>query len=146
MPFVIDLSRDIAAPAAVVWKVITDLDAYGEWNPFVVRCRSTLEPGQPIQMWVRLLPFVQYQAETVFEHVPLDHLCYGVAPARWNPMRSRRCHEIREAGAATTRYRSYFELSGAGEPIVRLLLGARLQKGFRAMTDALQKRAELMAA
>ena len=27
---------DIAAPVAVVWDVVTDLDRYGEWNPFVV--------------------------------------------------------------------------------------------------------------
>src|SRR6187455_2803710 len=117
MSFVIDLSRDIAAPPAVVWDVITNLDAYGQWNPFVVRCRSDLEPGRPIEMWVRLFPFAQYQAETVFEHVPLDHICYGVAARRRNPIRSRRCHEIR-AGGDGTLYRSYFEMSGAAAPVV----------------------------
>ena len=27
-------SIDIAAPAAVVWNVLVDLDAFSAWNPF----------------------------------------------------------------------------------------------------------------
>lgn len=42
MPFVIDETLDVAAPPALVWRVVTDLPRYGEWNPFVVACRSTL--------------------------------------------------------------------------------------------------------
>ncbi len=33
-------------------EVITDFGAYGEWNPFVVGCSSTLEVGTPIDMRV----------------------------------------------------------------------------------------------
>ena len=143
MAFVIDLTREIAAPPEIVWRVITDLGAYGEWNTFVVRCESTLRPGDPIRMWVHVVPwFAQAQTEMVFEHVPLERLCYGVAAGRFGPIRSRRCHEIRAAAGGRTHYRSHFELAGVAHPIVRLLLGERLRKGFTSMTDALARRAE----
>ena len=58
---------DIAAPAAVVWQILTDLDKYGEWNPFCVHCTSTLEMGAAVNMSLvdyvnpgRLMPNVEY--------------------------------------------------------------------------------------
>ncbi|KAG5718496.1 hypothetical protein E4T56_gene4400, partial [Termitomyces sp. T112] len=41
---------DIAAPAAIVWQILTDLPRYGEWNPFCVHAQSTLEMGAPVHM------------------------------------------------------------------------------------------------
>ena len=38
---------EIQAPAAIVWEILADLDHYGEWNPFCVRCVSTLDLGAP---------------------------------------------------------------------------------------------------
>src|SRR3546814_14762853 len=37
-----------------VWEVIRDLSKYPEWNPFCIECRSTLQPGDPIDMKVKL--------------------------------------------------------------------------------------------
>lgn len=143
MAFVIDDVREIAAPAATVWDVVTDLAAYPEWNPFVVGCRSTLAVGAPIAMRVRLLPwFTQPQTETVLEHVPGQRLAYGLAGGTLGAVTSRRLHEVAALGVGRTRYRSHFELSGWLAGVVRALLGARLQRGFRAMTDAIQERAE----
>lgn len=143
MPFVIDDVREIAAPPATVWEVITDLPAYPEWNPFVVACRSTLVVGEPIAMRVRLLPwFTQPQTETVLEHVPGERLCYGLAGGTLGAITSRRSHELHALGPRRTRYRSHFELSGWLAGVVRALLGAHLERGFRAMTDAIQERAE----
>ena len=36
-------SVEIDAPLAVVWQAMLDTEAYGEWNPFVVR----VETAQP---------------------------------------------------------------------------------------------------
>src|SRR4051812_34036771 len=41
---------EIEAPAAIVWQVLTDMPRYGEWNPFCVGARSTLEMGAPVFM------------------------------------------------------------------------------------------------
>jgi hypothetical protein len=141
--FRIEETLEIDAPADVVWQVITDLPRYGEWNPFVVACRSTLVVGETIEMRVRIFSgLAQPQRETVLEHLPLERLCYGLPGGRLGALASRRCHELRAAGAGRTRYQSRFELSGFLSPVVRALLGARLERGFGAMTAALRRRAE----
>ena len=146
-PFVIEHRLDVAAPVAVVWRVVVDLAAYGEWNPFVVACRSTLEPGTPIEMRVRVVPwFAQVQRETVFEHVPGERLCYGLDGGFLGGVSSRRCHELAALDPGRTRYRSHFALSGRLGPLVRGLLGSRLQNGFGAMSHALRDRAERLQA
>lgn len=142
----IDHVREIEAPAARVWAVIAGLDAYPEWNPFVVACRSTLRVGDPIWMRVRIFRFfTQPQRETIFEHVAGRRLRYGLAPLPLGALTSDRSHEVEALGPDRTRYRSHFELRGWLAPLVRSLLGARLAHGFGAMTDAVAVRAESQA-
>ncbi len=143
----IEETLDVAAPPSVVWRVVTDLDRYAEWNPFVVACRSTLRVGDPIVMRVRVFTaFAQTQTETILAHVPGERLCYGIAGAALAGLASRRCHELESVGSDRTRYRSRFVLSGWLAPVVSGLLGARLERGFHAMTVALDRRAEAVSA
>jgi hypothetical protein len=37
---------DIQATPERVWEVLTDLAAYPEWNPFIVRAQGVVEPGR----------------------------------------------------------------------------------------------------
>ena len=37
---------DIDAPASVVWDVLTDLDAYADWNPFIVSASGMVATGE----------------------------------------------------------------------------------------------------
>ena len=146
MAFAIEHVVLIEAPAEQVWAVVSDLARYREWNPFVVSCVSTLVPGEPIAMRVRIfargaLP----QREQILEHEPGRWLCYGLPPSRIGALASRRSHEVSSAGAARTRYVSHFELSGWLAPLVQWLLGARLRAGFGAMSAALKARAEALA-
>ena len=48
-------SASIDAPLDVVWAVMLDTAAYGEWNPFVyeVECPSPAKVGDPIKLHVR---------------------------------------------------------------------------------------------
>ena len=138
---------EAAAPAATLWQVVTDLPRYPEWNPFVVACRSTLVPGSPIVMRVRVLPFMaQPQRETIFEHAPGRRLSYGVAGLPLGALASRRSHEVEALAPDRSRYLSRFELDGWVAPIVEALLGRRLTTGFTAMSHALVARAESLHA
>ena len=47
---VISEKVDIAAPASIVWEILTDLEKYPDWNPFCVECSSTLEMGAAVNM------------------------------------------------------------------------------------------------
>jgi hypothetical protein len=142
MSFIINQPIEIDAPAEVVWEVITDLEKYGEWNPFIPECRSTLEVGDPIEMRVQIFAaFAQPQTEFITEHEPDKHLCYGLPTQPLGSLRSRRCHDVEAIDAGRTRYTSRFELSGWLNSVVRTLLGRRLEAGFTAMTDAVGQRA-----
>ena len=145
MPLIIEHSLEIAATAERVWSVITDLDSYPLWNPFVVACASTLAPGSPIAMRVRVFPFfAQPQREQIFEHVPGRRLRYGIPLRPFRALASSRSHEVEAIAPARTRYVSYFELSGWLAPIVSLLLGTRLARGFASMSNAIKDRAEAL--
>ena len=125
--------------------MIVDLAAYPEWNPFVVACRSTLAVGSPIVMKVRVWPWLaQPQRETIFEHRPGRFLRYGIRPLPVGALTSSRSHTVEAVSAVRTRYISRFELNGWLAPVVATLLGARLRKGFAAMSAALKGRAEAL--
>lgn len=146
MSFAIRHELEIDAPPALVWRVITDLPAYPEWNPFVVACESSLEPGDPIRMRVHVFAsFAQAQRETILEQVPGERLCYGLEGGALGALASRRCHRVTSAGPGCSRYESDFELSGWLAPFVRAIMGRRLQRGFDAMAEALERRALALA-
>lgn len=146
MPIVIDETVEVDAPHDFVWDVITDFRRYGEWNPFVVACDSTLKVGDPIEMRVHLFgAFAQPQREIIFEHEPGKRFCYGVAGVPFGAMRSNRCHEVRVLDSGRSEYRSHFELSGWLSPVVSGLLGSQLRRGFHAMTESIRTRSEQLA-
>jgi len=142
MSFVIERTLEINAPADLVWEVLTDFPRYGEWNPFVVECRSTLKPGEAFDMRVKLMARPQRQVEWMLEHVPGRRFVYRMKPFPLGALHSRRSHEVEPAGAGRTRYRSFFQLDGWMMPLVRGLMGARIETGMRGMWEGLQKRSE----
>ena len=143
----IEQTVPVAAPASVVWRVIVDLERYPEWNPFVIACRSTLAPGAPIEMRVRgLAPWTLAQRESILCHEPGRRLCYGLRGAFLGGIWSERCHAVAERGPAHAEYASSFSLRGPLAPLVKALLGGRLEQGFRSMTGALVRRAEALDA
>ena len=146
MPLVIEHVLDIDAPPAVVWQVLTDLPRYGEWNPFVIECRSTLVPGEPIDLRVRLRAKPQDQREWMVEMEAGKAFAYRMKPFPLGALASRRSHQLEALADGRTRYRSHMELSGWLMPLVRTLLGANLQRGFSEMSEAVRSRAEQLAA
>ena len=146
MPLVIEHVLDIDAPPAVVWQVLTDLPRYGEWNPFVIECRSTLVPGEPIDLRVRLRAKPQDQREWMVEMEAGKGFAYRMKPFPLGALASRRSHHLEALADGRTRYRSHMQLSGWLMPLVRTLLGANLQRGFSEMSEAVRSRAEQLAA
>jgi len=140
--FNITFVKEISATKEEVWEVITDTSSYPQWNKFVVACESTLEVGTPIVMKVRVLPsFPMKQKETVFAHHPGKLLEYGIN-IPLGLLSSSRKHVLTTIDATHTRYESIFVLKGLLAPIVKLLLGKNLQRGFSDMTNGIVERAQ----
>lgn len=141
MKYVIDKELVIEAPADAVWKVLTDFGQYRQWNPFVLECRSSLKPGEPILMDVALVG-TQKVEEVIESCTPGASFAYHMKPYPLGALSSRRSHEIVALGPSRARYRSYFHLEGWLMPVVRALMGRRLEQGFAGMTAGVKQRAE----
>ncbi|MGW5310810.1 SRPBCC family protein [Nocardia thailandica] len=146
MALVIDATVEIDAPADIVWRVLTDFDRYGEWNPFVPECHSTLVPGAPIDMVVHLGGNTREQREFISTHTPGTEFSYTMKPVPLGTLHSRRSHTVTALSPTRTRYESRFTLAGWLSPVVSAALGKHLRAGFGAMTAAVGPRAEKLAA
>src|SRR5690606_24640586 len=147
MAFVVDTTVYIDAPAEVVWQVLTDLPRYGEWNPFVTECASSLTPGAPIDMLVDLGgPKPKRQREYMRTHTPGREFSYAMKPVPLGALHSRRSHTVTAVSDRRTRYESHFELGGWLHPVVAAALGGQLRRGFEGMTAAVQRQAETLRA
>lgn len=134
---------EVAAPADVVWSVLTDFDRYGDWNPFIDRCRAEPAAGAPIDMRVRqLAPVPIPMRERIHTVVPGREFGYAMKPLPFGALRSNRTHTLTPLTGDRTRYASHFELAGWLAPLVGLLFGRGFRRGFPGMTAAVEREAE----
>ena len=142
--FEINHEIDIDAPASAVWAVITDFDSYPQWNPFVVSAQSSLKPGEPIDMKVKLLGPVQRQVEIILNVDEGKGFSYCMKPFPFGALSSERSHRIVDLGDGRCHYSSHFHLQGWMMPLVRGLMKSALLRGFNNMSEAIKQRAESM--
>jgi hypothetical protein len=49
-PYTLSASTELDATPEEVWRVLTDLPAYGGWNPFIVSAEGTAETGAVLRL------------------------------------------------------------------------------------------------
>ena len=140
---------EIAAPARVVWQVLTDMPNYNEWNPFCVRAESTLEMGAAVTM-----KLVNYAAPGSL--VPNCEFICAFDPERmisWEmihsdawPYPARRDQVIEPTGPASCRYVSIDAFLGVNGIHVFRFAGPWVKRGFDDTARALKARAEALYA
>lgn len=60
MPVLLQSDVDVKASASRVWDILTHLDRYEEWNPFITEARGTLRRGEFVDLTISppdLLPY-----------------------------------------------------------------------------------------
>ena len=136
--------REIAAPADVVWDVVTDFAAYREWNPFQTECSAELTPGAPIRMRVALGPGAPKPQTEYIDEVDVDGrwFTYRMKPAPGRLLHSVRRQHVVDLGGGRSRYESDFRIAGPLAGLVDALLGRTLTARFAAVADALAARAQ----
>lgn len=140
---------EIAAPARVVWQVLTDMARYNEWNPFCVRAASTLAMGAAVEMTL-----VNYAAPGTL--VPNCEFICGFEPERllsWEmvhseawPYPARRDQVIEATGPQSCRYVSTDAFLGANGIHVFRFAGPWVKRAFDDSARALKARAEALFA
>jgi hypothetical protein len=145
----------IDAPIETVWAVMTDVDAYAEWNPFVFRaeCASPPRSGDPIVLHVRwrngrttrsperISVVEPPQADGGGTRAALAYVYEGL-PARLGLVRGTRWQRLHQEPGGPTTYDTVEEFSG---PLVPLAGPARVADGFRRHAEALKVRAESLS-
>lgn len=142
---VISDAVEIAAPASVVWAILTDFDAYNAWNPFCVRAEARLEMGSPVVMTLvnyaspgTLVPNCEYVCAIEPERLLSWELPHSDA---W-PYPARRDQVIEALGPDRCRYVSTDAFLGANGIHVMRFCGGWVKRAFDDTARALKARAE----
>ncbi len=137
---------EVDAPAETVWNVLTDLDDYANWNPFIT------EASGDIVVSARLVNRLQPPGGKAMTFKPV---VTAVEPARtfeWlgrlgvpGVFDGRHRFELDPTPSGGTRVVHTEHFRGVLVPFLRTSLDTRTLAGFEAMNTALKTRAEAVA-
>jgi len=136
---------EIDAPASVVWDVLVDMPRYGEWNPFCVKCESTLEMGAPVVMTLASL-WDPSELNVVTEYLcafePEKLLSWKMDWSEPWPYAGRRDQVIEKLGPEKCAYYSTDAFLGESGIHIRRFAQSWISAAFTATAKALKVRAE----
>jgi hypothetical protein len=146
---------DIDASIELVWRVMLDVDSYGDWNPFITRadCPTPPRAGDPIRLHVTFgngTKVVSPERISTVEAPYVDGAgvaratlayVYEGVPSKLGLLKGTRWQQLAQ-GDGATRYETVEIFSG---PLVRLAGPGRVADGFRRHAQALKTRAESLA-
>lgn len=141
MARVIETSVLIQAPAARVWSVLTDFEAYPSWNPFIRSLAGETRVGANLTV-VIAPPGRKPQTfqPVVVEFVPERVFCWrGTLPIPGLFSGEHRFELAAEASG--TRFTQSERFTGLLVPLVGGVLAAT-ERGFRTMNEELKARVE----
>jgi hypothetical protein len=134
----------IGGSAADVWRVLTDLDRFAEWNPFIPAAAGEVREGARLR--VRILPpgaRGMTFTPTVTRVVPereLRWLGHLLIPGVFD---GEHIFEIEPVQAHRVRFRQRELFGGVLVPLLWRTLETRTRRGFEAMNAALKRRVEI---
>lgn len=138
------LSIEIDAPVGLVWKVLTDIDAYGSWNPMTPKVTGKLAEGETLQLTARVGTWIRTQDQKVYEIVPERKLVWSGAFGG-ELVRGVRTQWLEPLPDGRTRYSTQDLFAGPLAGVTRSLYGETLHAGFQAMAEALKDTCEARA-
>lgn len=133
---------EIEAPIERVWEMLVDVDRYGDWNPFTTRVETNFEVGSPVDLYVTMGPLKLKQPERI-EAVERPHLLVWSTKigARFL-LSARREQRLRPLAESRCSYLTTDVFTGLLTPLVMLLFGRLVRRGFNDMAWALKRHAE----
>jgi len=137
----IETSLLIRAPAARVWSVLMDFDAYPSWNPFIRSLKGEKRIGGNLEAAIAL-PGQKPQTfrPVVIELAPERVFCWRGSLPIPGLFTGEHRFELAEE-AAGTRFTQSEKFKGLLVPLLGSVLAAT-ERGFQAMNEELKARAE----
>ena len=138
----IETGIDIAAPRWRVWQVLTDVDRYPAWNPFVTSVEGVLRDGSKLRVRVeppgRKAMTVEPTVVALAQERELRWRGRLLVPGLLDGGQAFRL----EGRAGGCRFRQAVRFSGVLAPLLGAGLLEATRRGCEAMNAALEARAE----
>ncbi len=132
----------IQAPAAVIWEVLADLPRWHEWNPTYPKAEGELRIHSVLNLTLALPGEEPEEIRPkVLDWVPNEQLLWELKALR-GLVRTTRYIEIDPLAEASCVVDNGEIFGGLMGPSLGRKMGKVVQRGFRAMNEALKARAE----
>jgi hypothetical protein len=140
--FSVQSSSTIHVPVAQVWSILTDLKHYSEWNTFVPSMESDFHVGSVLTMGVQMRANMHTTSvETITAIEPERLLAWKTRSPVWI-LRGERFQLVTSVDTNTTQYWTRESFKGILAPVIQLLFGKDLQRGFDSVAQNLKTHAE----
>ena len=145
-PAAISASIDIAAPASLVWQVLTEFDRYHEWNSFCPKVSTDFELGSAVVMRVRLLPDRKPLRQVEYLNLlqPGHQFAWGYRFGGALLLQANRYQRVEALAPDQSRYSTIDQFSGLLVPLMNRLYGGYIRRGFEDMARGLKAQAEAL--
>jgi hypothetical protein len=133
---------EIQATPDKVWQVLTNLDKYTEWNPFIHHAIGTAKVGEKVDITFRSGSKDMTLHCTVVRVEPNRELCWKyhvILPSLWSGEHS---FTIEPMGANQVRFIDVEIFNGLLIPLQAKDIDTNSRRDFEAMDKALKARAE----
>ncbi|GAB2968415.1 SRPBCC family protein [Saccharothrix stipae] len=140
VPYTLRASIEIDATPDEVWSVLTDLDAYDEWNPFIVSSSGTVEVGATLTNTMRDATGETTFTPTVLTVTPGRELRWQGKVGLGAVFDGEHSFLIEPVRPGRVRLTQTEHFSGVLVPFFRGQLHDNTLPQFRAMNDALAQR------
>jgi hypothetical protein len=132
------VSRDIQAPAQVVWDLLTDTSSYRDWNPAVLSIEGAMSPGNTIKLVSVASPNRTFSLKVTSMQAPQRMVWSDGMPM--GLFRGVRTYQLHPHGAGTT-FSMTEEFTG---PLSGLIARSipDLTESFNQFADGLKSAAE----
>lgn len=138
---------EIRAPLELVWRVLTDFDAYPEWNPHIRRVRGRAREGARIAIYSRPPGGrMIVMRPTITSWEPPHELRWRATFVNSRLFGGEHGFRLEEISPGRVRFVQDETFSGLLVPLYGRLRLARTRQGFELVNQALRERAESLAA
>ena len=136
----------IDAPAELVWQVLVDFPAYGQWNDFCPSIEAELTIGSPVKMQVDLGMGLQEQVEYITCIEAPRKITWSMENKPGDPVHADRSQIVEPIDDQRCTYVTYAEFSGAAVDAMVQAMGKAVEEGFNRCARGLKRRAEALYA
>lgn len=142
-PTVVESSIEIDASAHEVWRVLTELDRFSSWNPFIRQASGFTNVGQNVLLGVRTSLHIPLHFHArIRTHVPDRELrWFGYVLVPWLASGDH-VFEVESLGDHRVRFTQRETFAGVLPRLARRLVEREAKRGFDAMNAALARRVQ----